>query len=117
MKGGTVVAKRDEKTKRGVRRPATTLEGRERQLVSMAVDLAEKRMREGTASAQEVSHFLKLGSTREQLEQQRLRQENELLLAKVEQLKSAKKVEELYENALNAMRSYSGQDVTEFDNE
>jgi hypothetical protein len=91
-------------------RPATTVEGRENQLISMAVDLAEKQIREGTASAQVISHYLKLGSTRERLEQDRLARENELLTAKVEQLASAKRVEELFEDALNAMRSYKGQD-------
>lgn len=92
------------------RRPATTPEGREGQLVSLAVDLAEQQMTQGTASAQVISHYLKLGSTREQLEQERLRQENELLKAKVEQLASSKRVEELYEDALNAMRTYAGQE-------
>lgn len=90
------------------RRPATSFEGRENQMVSLAVALAEKQLTDGTASAQVISHYLKLGSTREQLEQQRLAQENELLKARVEQLASAKKVEELYEAALNAMRQYAG---------
>lgn len=90
------------------RRPATTVEGRENQLISKAIDLAEKQLTDGTASAQVISHYLKLGSTREQLEQERLSQENELLKARVEQLASAKRVEELYEAALNAMRTYAG---------
>lgn len=90
-------------------RPATTPEGRENQLVSLAVDLAEKQLQEGTASAQVISHYLKLGTTREQLEQEKLARENKLLDAKVEQIASAKKVEELYTEALGAMRSYSGQ--------
>lgn len=99
-------------------RPATTLEGREAQLVSLAVDLAEKQLREGTASSQVMTHYLKLGSTREQLEQERLIRENELLRAKNEQLASAKKVEELYAAALDAMRSYAGQEVEEdYDND
>lgn len=93
------------------RRPATTEEGRENQLVSLAIDLAEKQMIEGTASSQVITHYLKLGSTREKLEQQRLAHENQLLISKAEQLESAKKVEELYANALEAMRSYSGQQV------
>lgn len=91
------------------RPPATTPEGRENQLVSMAVDLAEKRMREGTASAQEIVHFLKLGSSRERLEQERLAGENLLLKAKAEAMGDAKKNEALYAEALNAMRAYSGQ--------
>jgi len=91
-------------------RPASTPENRENQLVSLAVDLAERQMIEGSASAQIITHYLKLGSSRENLEQERLRNENELLNAKVEQLASAKRVEELYSEALNAMRSYAGQD-------
>lgn len=90
------------------RPPATTPEGRENQLISLATDLAERQLAEGTASAQVVTHYLKLGSTRERLEQDRIEQENELLRAKVEAMASVKRLEELYETALNAMRSYSG---------
>lgn len=103
--------------KRKVGRPATTLEGRENQLVSLAVDLAERQLSDGTASAQVISHYLKLGSTRELLEQERLTRENELLKARVEQLASTKRIEELYQSALNAMRTYAGQDPMEFDDE
>jgi hypothetical protein len=95
-------------------RPATTPEGRENQLVSLAYDLVEKRIRQGTATSQEVTHFLKLGSTREALEQERLRHENELTAVKIAALESQKVVEELYREALNAMRSYSGQDPIEY---
>lgn len=90
------------------RRPATTVEGRENQLVSLAIDLAEKQLSEGTASAQVITHYLKLGSTREHLEQERLSRENDLLTARVDTLASAKKVEELYSAALDAMRNYAG---------
>lgn len=93
------------------RPPATTPEGRENQLVSLAIELAEKQLREGTASAQVISHYLKLGSTREMLEQERLAQENALLRVKIDAMASAKKVEELYSKALNAMRLYSGQEA------
>jgi hypothetical protein len=99
------------------RKPAETPEARETQLVSLAVDLAEKQLMEGTASAQVISHYLKLGSTRERLEQERLARENELLNAKVEHMASAKRVEELYETALNAMRAYAGQDILTEDEE
>lgn len=92
------------------RRRATTPEGRENQLVSLAVDLAEQQLRAGTASAQVISHFLKLGSTREQLEQQRIANENELLKAKVDALASASRIEELIAGAITAMRSYTGQE-------
>lgn len=97
-------------TKRRQRRPATTPEGREQQLVSLAADLAERQLLEGSASAQVITHFLKLGSTRERVEQERLKNENLLLSAKIEQMASGKRIEELYETALNAMRTYSGQD-------
>ena len=99
------------------RKPATTPEGRENQLISMAVDAVERRIREGTASAQELVHYLKLGSSREQLEQERLRQENELLQVKREQMASAQRSEELYKNALAAMRSYQGHPDPEYDDE
>jgi hypothetical protein len=96
--------------KKGViRPPATTPEARENQLIAAAVDLAEQQIRGGTASAQVVTHYLKLGTTRERLEQERIRQENKLLEAKVESLASGARVEELYRNALTAMRAYSGQ--------
>lgn len=96
------------------RRPATTPEGRENQLISLAADLAEKQLVEGSASAQVITHFLKLASSRELLEQERLQRENLLLSAKIEQLASAKRIEELYETALNAMRTYSGQTVDDY---
>lgn len=92
------------------RRPATTPEARENQLIALAVDLAEKQIKEGTVSSQVLTHYLKLGSSREKLEQERLRNENHVLKAKAEAMASAKKVEELYGMALNAMRSYAGQD-------
>jgi len=104
--------------KRRKRRPSRTLDGRENQLVSLAIDLAERQMLEGTASSQVITHYLKLGSTREQLEQERLRRENELLTGKLELMASAKRVEELYSAALDAMRSYAGQDhEDEYDEE
>ncbi len=99
------------------RRPANTPEGRESQLISLAADMAEKQLIAGTAPAQVVTHFLKLGSTRERVEQERLQNENLLLSAKIEQMASAKRIEELYETALNAMRSYSGQEVEVYDDD
>lgn len=90
------------------RKPATTPEGRENEMVSAAHDLAEKQIREGTASSQVITHFLKLGSTRERLEQQRLEHENQLTQVKIEAIESQKRVEELYMEALSAMRSYAG---------
>lgn len=90
------------------RRPATTPEGRENEVVSQAMDLAERQIQSGTASSQVITHFLKLGSTRERLEQERLEHENELTKVKIEALESQKRVEELYMEALQAMRSYAG---------
>ena len=89
-------------------RPALSPEARENQLISMATDLAEKQLREGTASSQVIAHFLKLGTSKTQLEKEKLEEENKLLRAKTESLQSAKRVEELYENAIKAMREYSG---------
>lgn len=97
------------------RPPATTPEAREMQMISLAVDLAEKQMQEGTVSAQVLTHYLKLATAREGLERRKLERENDLLNARVEQLGSAKQVEELYANALNAMRSYSGHQVADDD--
>lgn len=102
-------------SKRKAPRPATTPEGRENQLISRAIDLAEKQLIEGTASSQVITHFLKLASTREKLEQERLQRENLLLSAKVDQIASAKRIEELYETALNAMRTYAGREVSDYD--
>lgn len=90
------------------RPPATTPEGRENQLIALAMDLVEKRIRAGTASSQETTHFLKLGSTKERLEKEILEKQKDLITAKTESIQSAKRVEELYINALNAMRKYSG---------
>lgn len=89
-------------------RPALTPEARENQLIALAVNLAEKQLRDGTASSQVIAHYLKLGTARERLERERLEEENKLLRAKTEAIESAKRVEELYANALKAMKNYSG---------
>ena len=89
--------------------PAQTIEGRENQMIQLAVDLAEKRLREGTASSQEIVHYLRLGSTRERIEQERLRQQTQLLAEQAKAIESAQHIEELYSQALDAMRSYSGE--------
>lgn len=96
-------------------RPATTPEARENQLIALSVDLVEKQLREGTASSQVITHYLKLGSSREKLEQERIAKENDLLTAKIEMMASAKRVEELYTQALDAMRSYAGQAPLQLD--
>lgn len=89
-------------------RPALTPEARENQMISLAVDLAEQQLRNGTASSQVITHFLKLGTTVAQLEKEKLEQENKLLQARTEALESTKRVEELYEDAIKAMKKYSG---------
>lgn len=89
-------------------RPALTPEARENQLISLAVDLAEKQLIEGTASSQVITHYLKLGSTREKLERERLEEENKLLRAKTKAMDSAEETKALYKNAIEAFRTYSG---------
>lgn len=90
--------------------PATTPEARENQLISLAIDLAEEQLIEGSASSQVITHFLKLGSSRDRIERSNLQEKNKLLKAQTEAVKSEKKIEELYQEALDAMRRYSGQD-------
>ena len=89
-------------------RPALTPESRENQLISLAVDLAEKQLMEGTASSQVITHYLKLGSTREKLEKEKIELENELTKAKTEAVNATKQADELYRNAIEAFKSYSG---------
>lgn len=89
-------------------RPALTAEGREKQMISLAIDCAEKQLREGTASSQVITHYLKLASTKNLLEMEKLKKENELLKAKTDAIKSAKSQEELYAKAIAAIRRYSG---------
>lgn len=98
-------------------RPALTPESRENQLISLAVDLAEKQLQEGTASSQVITHYLKLGSTKEKIEKEILEKQKELISAKTEALKSAKRIEELYTNAIKAMRTYGGHNNGDEDNE
>lgn len=90
-------------------RPALTPEARENQLIALAVDVAEEQLRNGTASSQVITHFLKLGTTRAELEKEKLVRENELLRAKAKALDSAEEIKVLYADALKAMRNYAGQ--------
>lgn len=89
-------------------RPALSPDAREGQLINLAVDLAEKQLREGTASSQVISHFLKLGSSREKLERERLEEENKLLKAKTKSIEEASDMKEIYEKAIKAMQRYNG---------
>lgn len=89
-------------------RPAETPEERENQLIALAYNEAERRIASGTASSQEICHFLKLGSSKARLEQEKLKRETEMLAAKADAIKSAERIEELYSKAIDAMRQYSG---------
>lgn len=89
-------------------KPALTPEARENQLIYLATNLAEQQLRDGTASSQVITHYLKLGSTKERIEKEILEKQKDLLVAKTESLQTAKRVEELYENAIQAMKQYSG---------
>lgn len=89
-------------------RPALTPEARENQMISLAIDVAEQQLRDGTASSQVITHFLKLGSTKERIEKEILEKQKELIDAKTQSYRSSEHAEELYKNALEAMRKYSG---------
>lgn len=89
-------------------RPALTPEARENQLIYLATDLAEKQLKDGTASSQVITHYLKLGSTKERIEKEILEKQKELIAAKTESLQSSKRIEELYSKAIAAMRRYNG---------
>lgn len=94
-------------------KPAITPEAEESQMIALATNLARERLLNGTASAQEVIHYLRLGSSTARAENEKLKKEIELLNAKTEALESAKRVEELYGRALSAMRTYKGEDEDE----
>lgn len=89
-------------------RPALTPEARENQMISLAVDLAEEQLRNGTASSQVITHFLKLGSMKEKLEQEKIRKEILQLEAKTKAIGDSDESKKMYEEALRAMRKYSG---------
>lgn len=91
-------------------RPALTPEAREGQLISLAVDLVEKRLREGTASSQETTHFLKLATTKARIEKEILEKQKELIVAKTKTLQSQKRSEEMFAEAIKAFKNYSGQE-------
>lgn len=89
-------------------RPALTPEARENEMIALAVDLAEEQLRNGTASSQVITHYLKLGSSKERIEKEMLEKQKELLTAKTESLQAAKKAEEGYEKVLEALKLYNG---------
>lgn len=88
--------------------PAIDPDAREQQLIAMAVNLAEQQLRDGTASAQVITHFLKLGSSRERIEKDILKKQEELYTAKTKAYESTQDVKELYAQAIEAVRKYSG---------
>lgn len=90
-------------------RPALDPEAREQQMIAYAIDLAEQQLLDGTASSQVITHYLKLGSTKAVLENEKLKEENKLLRAKTEMIENQKNYNELVERAINAMRNYQGQ--------
>ena len=109
MKSGKKVSKQEQTEVA----PALTPEGREARMIGYAIDLEEQRLRNGTATAAEIIHYLKLGSVREKLEREKLVKENIMLDAKTEAIKSGKVVEELYANAIEAMRRYSAHGLSD----
>lgn len=102
------VKKTDSSGPRSKMRPALSAEARENQLIDLAIDVAEKQLREGTASSQVITHYLKLGSSKERLERERLEEENKLLRAKTKALENQETSQELYREALKAFAKYSG---------
>ena len=105
--GGSAVAKAKSTTKSKLR-PTLSDEARENRMISLAMDLAEQQLQDGTASSQLITEFVKRGSQKARLENEKLREENKLLRARTEAMESAKEVEKLYKDALNAMRRYGG---------
>lgn len=99
--------------------PSASLEARENELILLATNLAEKQLRDGSASSQIIAHYLRLGTTRERLEQERLRSENELARAKRDKIQSDQRSEELFQDAINAFKTYAGhgdeEDYDEYD--
>ena len=98
-------------------RPALNPEMREQQLISLAVDLVEQRLRDGTASAQETTHFLKLASQKAKYEAERAKLENELLKAKTQEIRDRADTKTLYKDAIEAMKRYSGHGSSSYDDE
>lgn len=90
--------------------PARTIEGRNDQLIAAAFDLVERRLHDGSASAQETVHFLRMGTINQRLQEEKVRRENLVLEARVEELKNRSSGEELMTRALAAFRGYSGQE-------
>ena len=93
-----------------VRRPALTPEARENQLIAEAIDLVEQRILNGTASSQETTHFLRLGSTKAQYEKEVLKMQRDLMQAKIDNIKSYEKNEEFQRQVIEMFKKYSGEE-------
>ena len=98
----------DDNLRNGKSHPALTPEARENQLISLAFDRAEQQLRDGSASSQVITHFLKLGTVKNEIELEKLRRENELLAAKKSAIESAESMEKIYSEAIDAMKKYRG---------
>ena len=97
--------------------PAITPDERESRLVSLAMDLAEKQLREGTASAQVIAHYLRLGTRKDKLEREMLEEKNKLLAAKTEAIRAAERTEQLYAAAIAAFKDYGSHSDEEDDDD
>ncbi len=95
--------------------PAKTVEGREQQMVAMAMDAAEKQLMDGTASSQVITHFLKLGTANAKLEREKMIHENKLLEAKTKQIENAERDAQLFDQVLSALQKYTGNGGDEYD--
>lgn len=111
------VNKKNTSSEAAKMRPALTPEARENQLIYLATELAEQQLRDGTASSQVITHYLKLGSSKERIEKEILEKQKELITAKTESLQSNKRIEELYADAITAMRNYGGKGGDEVESE
>lgn len=98
----------NKKSNKNKPRPAMTPEGREQECIALAYDLVETRLRNGTATSQETTHFLKLGTTMAKLEKEKLELDKELAKAKIKAYGSTEEMKDLYKNALSAFSSYKG---------
>jgi hypothetical protein len=101
-----MVASRKDENPASKRKPATTVQGRENQMIALATDVAERQMLSGTASSQVITHYLKLGTETTRLERLKLEQDVELSRARVEAIASAGRIEELYGKAMDAFKGY-----------
>ena len=102
--------RKDGKPSKKSSRPARLPENREARCISLAIDLAEKKLMDGSAGPQIICHYLKLGSEREKKEIEILEEKKKLYVAKTEALESAKHMEEMYEQAMNALKGYRGEE-------